>query len=94
MTTQLIELLRSDQYDASSISMFPNPAHGQFAIHFADAQQQTFITMYDVQGKLILSRTVQPQSDAIIDISKVQPGLYFVKAVSDGKSVVKKLVVK
>lgn len=92
VTTQLV-LLGNSEFDSNAFELYPNPASGQVAIRFADAVNAATIDLTDIQGKLILSQTVQAQSGVSLDISKLQGGLYFIKVVADGKSGVTKLIV-
>ena len=88
-----------DNYDfAASMTVYPNPTTGILNVRISnfDTPISEFLT-YDVYGKLV--DKVRTQFDnstetTQIDMSQLSNGIYFVKAVADGKVVAMRKVVK
>ena len=88
------------------VHLFPNPASTQINIESNSAISEIIIT--DISGKTILKQTVNNservtgnESDRVtpshpvtnVDISRLAPGLYFIKIISDKQSLVRKFMV-
>lgn len=59
-----------------SIKFYPNPANN--LLHFdMKNRSKTDITIYDSYGRIILTRTIENQTQ--LDISYLTPGMYFIK---------------
>ena len=76
-------------FASSSVKMYPNPANG--TINFSTASNAILqVAVYDMLGKQVLrSDRVKSQ----LDISSLQPGMYFVNMTQGTKITTKKLVV-
>lgn len=62
------------QEEVSRIAFFPNPAQRQLTLQFTDAQPRT-LKIYDLQGRLQLSRKVQAQQ-VKLPIAELPGGMY------------------
>ncbi|MDI1257388.1 MAG: T9SS type A sorting domain-containing protein [Flavobacterium sp.] len=94
VTTELVSLLNVNDADFASLEMVPNPASDKVKINFnEDLLSKATIALYDIQGKLVLQHIAQ-NNEALIDVSKLSPGMYFVKISAEDKTAVKKLIVK
>jgi|FLOH01.1.fsa_nt_gi hypothetical protein len=71
------------------ISVYPNPTKDK--IFISGIKTQAFVEIYSTVGRRILRTTLS--NDTSVDLN-VASGIYFLKIVSDGKSAVKKIVVK
>jgi len=73
----------------NSVKMYPNPAKG--VVNFSSASNVALdVAVYDMLGKQVLrANAVQSQ----LNISSLNPGVYFVKMNQGAKSVTKKLLV-
>ena len=71
------------------ISVYPNPTKDK--IFISGIKTQAFVEIYSTVGRRILRTTLS--NDTSVDLN-VESGIYFLKIVSDGKSAVKKIVVK
>ncbi len=71
------------------ISVYPNPTTDK--IFISGIKNQAFVEIYSTVGRRILRTTLS--NDTSVDLN-VASGIYFLKIVSDGKSAVKKIVVK
>jgi Secretion system C-terminal sorting domain len=81
-----------------SIRVFPNPAKGQIQV-FVQLQEwePLTITMRDWSGLIRYNTKVSGIQNGeyhlTIDVSRYQPGIYFLQAQSERNSVVKKIMV-
>jgi len=74
----------------SSVKMYPNPASGivKFSTALGDALS---VSVFDLLGKLVISvQTIQSE----LNISNLNPGVYFVRMEQGASSITKKLLVK
>ena len=73
----------------NSVKMYPNPAKG--VVNFSSASNVALdVAVYDMLGKQVLrANAVQSQ----LNISSLNPGVYFLKMNQGAKSVTKKLLV-
>jgi hypothetical protein len=95
VTTELISMLNVGESAFGLLKIYPNPASGLFTVEFGEVLNNANISLYDIRGKQILNKNpVLHDSQATVDVSKVQAGMYFVKIAADGKSVVRKLIVR
>ncbi len=82
------------------VILFPNPARNKLAIGNRQYANES-IEIYDILGEKRLTLTLFPDNNrdrrgegtASIDVSKLAPGIYFLRIVSDEKFVTKKFVV-
>jgi len=83
-------------YDENKLnaSVYPNPANNDFLIQLHDGiLNDVTISLYDLQGKIILKSKITANGHPKIDISRVNNGIYFVKVQTNEKSLIKKLIV-
>jgi hypothetical protein len=70
-------------------AFYPNPA--RTILHFTHHEQAFNVSIYSIEGKLLLSTTIINQS---LDISALSRGLYFVWIESQNSAEIKKLIVQ
>lgn len=84
--------------DEALWQVFPNPAAGQLNVQFeARIEGRVQIKLVDSFAKesLQVTETVKKGTNVIkLDVSKLPSGLYLVNIISDGKRVVKKVIIK
>ena len=82
--------LAVDKFTASSVKMHPNPASG--IVKFATATSEPLsVSVYDLLGKQVMpAQTIQSE----LNISGLNPGMYFAKIDQGANSITKKLLVK
>lgn len=73
------------------LSLSPNPAKDQITIEFGKEKGDYRIELYAFDGKLLQATTVN-STKANMDITKYPAGIYFLKAISNGKSQMKKFI--
>jgi len=78
----------------TNISMYPNPAHNVLTIECADAANQaSYINITDVAGRKILTTSFNT-AKTNVNISGLQPGLYFVNILSRNTTYNQKLTIQ
>lgn len=75
---------------SSQIAISPNPSNGMFTI---DVNQKSQFEVVDIQGKIILSRTVS-RFDNSIDMTNHSKGVYFVRLIDDEGTKTGKLILE
>lgn len=88
--TDLGELLAVSGSDKKVFALYPNPAKENVSVSFDGPSAAVSVT--DIQGKKVVETIVAPYQP--IDVSSLGSGLYFVRISADGKSEVKKLIVR
>lgn len=78
-----------ENFSAFEIQVYPNPTSGR--IYINGIKNETQIDIYSVEGRILSS--FQIHSDKGLDLN-LSSGLYLMRIFSEGKSVVKKIVVK
>lgn len=73
------------EIDGINAMVYPNPASEQ--IHFDLSKQFHLVNvqLYDITGKMINSESFENVQQAIMDIDKYSPGIYFYRLIADGK---------
>jgi len=75
----------------NQIEIYPNPNNGMFSI-VTNTNQTMQCSMYDVNGKLVLSQTIQ-NGKADIDASQLSEGVYSISLIGTQGTINKKLVI-
>src|SRR5690606_13185486 len=91
--------LSVNSFGLEDLSIFPNPTSESFTIKSSKLISDTTVSIYDVQGKLLVSDKMVPQNGQFtVNISSLENGIYFVKisfrhgGQAEGNSIVKKLL--
>ena len=95
--TRFVTVLALDEFENGSFVFYPNPASDFVTITLKDSTNSlSIITVYDVMGKMILQKkTIGTITSDTIDLSSVNPGIYFIEVQTENNTkVVKKLLVK
>lgn len=82
-------LLSTEDYNLSSVKIYPNPVKNNF-VYFS-ATQDLNIIIYNVLGKQVLIENVNANKD-FIDVTNLNKGIYLMKLNSDRGSITKKLI--
>ena len=75
----------------NEISIFPNPTNRQLTISIKDEATIEEVIIYNQTGQIVL---LEKPANNIIDISKLQPGMYIIEVVSGQRKVRGKLVIE
>ncbi len=70
--------------------VYPNPAN---SILHVVVTAESFIKIYDAEGRVVSERRAEGSSDEAINISEFQNGVYFVKIIGNNSTEVKRVVV-
>lgn len=91
----LVPVVGLKETDAGkNVRVFPNPSNGQVAISFQPQAAETFISVYSENGQVVRKLRVSNQNTVEIDLSSLDPGVYYVKLVQENEVIaVKKLVI-
>ncbi len=81
----------SEDTQNAAVSVFPNPASSAITIRAADMIES--LQIVDLRGVVVLDQLVN-KDEAVIDISGLSPGFYFLWSFSDSKRSVQKIQVK
>ena len=75
------------------INIFPNPGSGLYKIDFPNSRKlPTGFKLYDSRGiKYPISHFLRTKDHILLDISKLNKGLYFISLNMGGKKVIRKL---
>lgn len=85
--------LSNQNFELQNIVVYPNPSNGIFNIALGNIQP-TSIDVYDLTGKIILSKKdIQISNvEASLNLSNAATGIYFVKITADNQSTVKRII--
>ena len=85
--------LSNQNFEWNNIAVYPNPSKGIFNISYGNIKP-TAIDVYDLTGKIILSKSAIQTStiETSIDLSNAATGIYFVKITANNQSTVKRII--
>jgi len=91
VSTSIIDTLKNialtdiRQIEKPSFGIHPNPTNGSFTLSLGATQNhELLVEIYNLQGTLIISKTLQNTASANIDLTGNKAGIYVVKVVADG----------
>lgn len=85
--------LNNSNIEEVVFSLTPNPASSYFTVNFNNLLEEGSLTLYDVRGRVTLSRKLTPDN-LQIDISNLDQGVYLAKFTNGNKVYTSKLVKK
>jgi hypothetical protein len=79
----------------SQIILHPNPVQNSFILKWQNSQKPSYISVSDVQGKIVLRKDWLIDEKCQISTDKWPNGVYFVRIISDSENtaIVKKIIV-
>lgn len=87
--------LSIDEVELNSFELIPNPAKHVLMIQLNTMSVgKSSISIFDIQGKLVLEQNLLDGNRMNIDVSGFHSGLYFVEVNSNDKSMIEKLIVE
>ncbi len=90
--TELGERVLNFELSASELQLYPNPTKGRVMLSFA-AGKYTKLTVTSVEGKVLNIVPLKLQDNEVeVDLTPYPVGVYFVKLIGTGESVVKKVI--
>jgi hypothetical protein len=66
----------------SGLLIYPNPANDQITLNFGLPIGKAEITVFDVQGRLLISKTVENTVIENIELDKLGSGIYMIRVAS------------
>ncbi|MFY7936581.1 MAG: T9SS type A sorting domain-containing protein [Flavobacterium sp.] len=85
--------LSTDSFAMAGFKLYPNPADDIFAIELPNEFETVEVKLFDVVGKLILTKQIS-QLDNKININSLVAGNYIVKVTSDEKTFSTNLIIQ
>ncbi|NVO01397.1 MAG: T9SS type A sorting domain-containing protein [Bacteroidetes bacterium] len=77
------------------VNVFPNPSTGIFTIQQNNSNSQKYsLSVWNIQGQLMLSEKVEFEKTIQLDINKFANGIYFLSLQNEKEQIVKKLVIQ
>jgi hypothetical protein len=96
-----LRIAGSENIPDPELSLFPNPASGEFTITFPAPKSDTKVSVFDINGREVYFTEVpksENQQPASLLVTRsemfVRQGIYFVRLVSDEKVITKKLLIQ
>ena len=78
--------------DPSVFSINPNPVKEQLTVVHTDLKNTAIISVFDVNGKKLLSKTASENGQTTLDVNRLSKGIYFIECLSGEKRSVLKFV--
>jgi hypothetical protein len=77
--------------EASTISVYPNPATDNIHISLQENVYQAVFTLYDMQGKVLIRKEISSQD--IVSVSNLAAGIYIYNVTTDKQNYTGKLTI-
>lgn len=79
--------------DVTGMTVFPVPSTGVLHVTLPDAKN-AMISVYDISGNCVFRKSCNGKLNQEIDLSNQSKGIYFLKAVSGDRMIVKKVILE
>lgn len=89
-----VAFARSDSYNKTQMSFFPNPISTGSEINVYCSTAVSKIDLFDLKGRWINTFNIQDESSFKLDISELPKGLYFAKAETTEEILIEKIVLE
>lgn len=76
-----------NKQDVSQFTLYPNPVKNNLIVKSTNFAANLTIEIYDIQGKLLKSQILEFENQAVIDVSELYNGVYFLK-IEDGHGLI------
>jgi hypothetical protein len=90
-TTAFSSVVSVNRNKETKVVLAPNPAQNTVAVSLAGNEQRANLTVYDLLGKVVLTKTMEGNS-ANLDVSALPSSTYLLEIVSNGQVLREKLV--
>jgi hypothetical protein len=67
----------------SGLLIYPNPANDQITLNFGLPIGKAEISVFDIQGRLMISKSVASKVIVNIDLDKLGSGIYIIRVASE-----------
>jgi hypothetical protein len=78
----------------SGLSIYPNPSDGRITIDYDQPFRTIILSVYDITGKLLDTRSLRDANKASVDFSNLQKGMYILKIRIDEQEINSKLLIE
>ena len=86
LTTEALTTLSTDSFEVSEMSIYPNPANNQIKISYKNNIES--VTIYNISGQKVLAS----KGLETVDVSALNTGVYFIKAISNDVTISSKFI--
>ncbi|MFD2822850.1 lamin tail domain-containing protein [Lacinutrix iliipiscaria] len=83
--------LSVDSFDLSSFNVYPNPTSTGIVNITSSKNEAILVSVYDILGKQVLNQTI---TNNVLNVSRLNSGVYILKMSQNGNVSTKKLVIK
>lgn len=89
------EILGFDENELINLQLYPNPATDMIMFSSPNFSSEIQLVVFNISGQQILSETKQVENNsAVLCVSRLESGLYFVQVTSEGNTITKHLIKK
>ncbi|NHB67135.1 T9SS type A sorting domain-containing protein [Perlabentimonas gracilis] len=78
----------------SGLSVYPNPSNGHITLNYDRPFEKITLSVYDITGKLLDTRSLHDANKASVDFSNLQKGMYILKIRIDDKEINSKMIIE
>lgn len=83
----------SEVKEELAFNVSPNPANDLVLVTLAQANNDAVVTIFDITGKVVMSKALNGVQSSYVDLSGVQTGIYMVEVLSGNERQTKRLIV-
>jgi len=77
-----------------TLKIYPNPSvNGIFTIDPGNASENTMVTVYNIIGKIVLTKEIDVTTENMIDLSNEANGTYFITIKNDRSTFTRKVII-
>ncbi len=79
---------------ANNLNIYPNPSNGTFSMELQNGRGIYLMTVYDMMGSLIVSKSINFANEKTIQFEIKEKGIYVVSLVGEAGRITKKIIVQ
>ncbi len=88
-------LFKSEYNDGKNLSLYPVPAVDNVVLNYSgEYSPVSYVNVYNMNGKLMLSETMEYGSNLTLNVADLASGLYMIKLTNENETITKKMLVK
>jgi len=87
-------LSKITELSSDAVTIYPNPASRYINISFGSEMKQADVSLFTMEGKILLSKNFTGNANAIIDVSSLSKGLCFLKVKTDKDVIIKTVFIQ
>lgn len=85
-------VLKSPDFKTDNLIIYPNPVKNTLHLSFSVKSDKMKIAIVDVSGKVVRKKSIVKSRDFVLDLSSLNPGIYFLKLNSYDKVFFKQII--